>query len=138
MADLKNAIEVAVTAHWGQRDRGGEPYILHPLYLMFEMNTDTEKIVAVLHDVVEDTDVSLDTLKVKGFSEEILGALDCLTRRDGESYENFIERIKQNVLACKVKLADLKHNMDISRIPNPGPKDWERVKKYQRAFQALI
>ena len=93
MSDLEKAISIAVTAHRGQRDKAGKPYILHPLRLMQKCATEAEMIVAVLHDVIEDTDVSIDDLEREGFDTEVLQALLCLTKAKGESYPDFIARV---------------------------------------------
>ena len=137
VATLEQAIELAVKHHKGQYDKGGKPYILHPLRLMMSVDTDDEKIVAVMHDLVEDTHITIAYLRTAGFSEKVLSALDCVTNRDNEDYESFIERIAQNPLATKVKLADLEDNMDLSRIPEPSKKDYKRIEKYKRAKTRL-
>ena len=137
MATLEQAIELAVKHHKGQYDKGGKPYILHPLRLMMSVDTDDEKIVAVMHDLVEDTHITIAYLRSAGFSEKVLSALDCVTNRDNEDYESFIERIAQNPLATKVKLADLEDNMDLSRISEPSKKDYKRIEKYKRAKTRL-
>jgi (p)ppGpp synthase/HD superfamily hydrolase len=137
MATLEKAILIAVQAHQGQQDKAGEPYILHPLRVMLRMGSETEMIAAVLHDIVEDTDWAPADLRKKGFSDEVLKVVDCLTRREKENYEEFIERVKLNASARKVKLADLEDNMDIKRISKPTEKDWERLKKYHRAWLKL-
>src|SRR5215217_9307971 len=115
MPNIEDAIKLALEKHHGQTDKAGEPYILHPLRVMAQMQTEVEQIVAVLHDVVEDSDVTLDDLRRMGYSEEIVTAIDHLSRRDGESYDNFIQRIKPNPLALRVKLGDLRDNMDLRR-----------------------
>ena len=137
MATLEQAIELAVKHHKGQYDKAGKPYILHPLRLMMSVDTDDEKIVAVMHDLVEDTHITIAYLRTAGFSEKVLSALDCVTNRDNEDYESFIERIAQNPLATKVKLADLEDNMDLSRISEPSKKDYKRIEKYKRAKTRL-
>lgn len=134
---LEKAIFIAVCAHKGQVDKGGEPYILHPLSLMLSMKDEIEKICAVLHDVIEDTDITFEYLESQGFSNEIIAALDALTKRNSESYDVFIDRVIENKIACKVKLADLNHNMDLSRIAKPSKKDYERIKKYERALDKI-
>ncbi len=138
MATLEKAILIAAQAHQGQKDKAGEPYILHPLRVMLRMDSETEMIVAVLHDVVEDSQWTMDGLRKEGFSEEVLEIVDCLTRRKEESYEEFIGRVRPNLKAKKVKLADLEDNMDMRRIEKPTEKDWERVKKYHRAWLNLM
>jgi len=137
MATLEDAILLAVQAHQGQNDKAGAPYILHPLRVMLRMGSDIEMMVAVLHDVLEDTQYTLLDLQQAGYPEEVLEALDCLTRRENETYEEFIERVKTNPLARKVKIADLEDNMDIRRISAPQEKDMERLKRYRRAWSAL-
>jgi (p)ppGpp synthase/HD superfamily hydrolase len=134
---LEKAILIAVNAHQGQIDKGGKPYILHPMRVMFSRKNEVEQIIAVLHDVIEDTDVTLDYLRREGFSEEILSALDALTRRKDESYDEFISRIIINKTACHVKLADLNDNMDLSRIEHPTKKDYERIEKYRKAVDRI-
>jgi (p)ppGpp synthase/HD superfamily hydrolase len=134
---LGKAIELAKTHHAGVFDKGGHPYIEHPLRLMENMDTNIEKMVAVMHDLVEDTHITIAYLRSAGFSEKVLSALDCVTNRDNEDYESFIERIAQNPLATKVKLADLEDNMDLSRIPEPSKKDYKRIEKYKRAKTRL-
>ena len=134
---LEKAIELAKTHHAGVFDKGGHPYIEHPLRLMENMDTNIEKMVAVMHDLVEDTHITIAYLRTAGFSEKVLSALDCVTNRDNEDYESFIERIAQNPLATKVKLADLEDNMDLSRISEPSKKDYKRIEKYKRAKTRL-
>ncbi|MDQ0875738.1 (p)ppGpp synthase/HD superfamily hydrolase [Paenibacillus sp. V4I3] len=137
MSTLTKAILIAAKAHDGQTDKGGNPYILHPARLATKANSEEESIVAMLHDVVEDSDTTLFDLKNAGFSADIIEALDCLTKRADESYEDFIKRIKLNPLARKVKLLDLEDNSDIGRIPNPTDKDYARIDKYKKAIAEL-
>ena len=134
---LKKAMELAEKAHQGQLDKGGNPYILHPVRVMERCETETEKIIAVLHDVIEDSDYTLEDLKKEGFSEIILEALVCLTHREGEGYMEYIERICQNTLATRVKYADLQDNMDLSRIPDHTEKDFARLDKYKKAKKRI-
>ncbi len=134
---LNQAIIIAARAHEGQLDKGGHPYILHPLRVMLQCQTEAERICAVLHDVVEDTNITLEYLREQGFTDEILTALACLTKRDGESYDDFISRVLQNELASRVKLADLRDNMDLSRIQTPSNEDEARMRKYQRAVDRI-
>ncbi len=136
-ANLERAIELAVKHHKGQVDKAGQPYILHPLRLMLVMSTESERIVAVLHDILEDTPISLDDLRKEGFAEKIISAIECVTKIDGEDYDSFIERITKNPLATAVKLADLEDNMDLSRLPEVTEKDRALVAKYQRATKVL-
>lgn len=135
---LNKAIKIAVDAHDGCKDKADAPYILHPLRVMMKMISEEEMITAVLHDVVEDNkEWSIDRLRSEGFSENILDALDNLTKRANESYEDFIQRTKKSSLSRKVKLADLEDNMDEKRIAHPTEKDIKRLEKYQRALLEL-
>lgn len=134
---LERAIAIAAMAHTGQVDKGGAPYILHPLKVMLRMSTLEERIVAVLHDVVEDCGVSLDDLRREGFSEEVLTAIAAVTKVPGESYEDFVDRAAQNPIGRAVKLADLEENSDLSRIASPSWEDLERIEKYRRAIARL-
>lgn len=135
---LEKAIEIAVKAHKGQKDKAGEVYILHPIRVMLKGKTPEAKICGILHDVLEDTDVTKEELRAEGFSDEIIETLDCVSRKSSESYEEFILRICKNPLAVQVKLADLEDNMDLSRIPSPGPKDFARLEKYKKAKEVLL
>ncbi|MGA0197609.1 MAG: GTP pyrophosphokinase [Prochlorotrichaceae cyanobacterium] len=137
MADLQRAIEIAVSAHQGQRQRNGLPYVLHPFTLMLEMKSIPTQIAAVLHDVVEDSEWTLAQLAEEGFAPEILTAIDCLTHREGEPYTAYIDRIAENSLARQVKLADLRDNMDIQRIPHLNDRDLERLGRYHQAWLKL-
>jgi (p)ppGpp synthase/HD superfamily hydrolase len=137
MSTLERAIAIAAMAHEGQVDKGGAPYILHPLQVMLRLQDPQARTVAVLHDVVEDSPVSLEDLREQGFSEGVLSALEALTKREGEDYQAFVERAGRDPLARQVKLADLAENSDLSRIPAPSAKDLERVAKYRRAIDYL-
>ncbi|NKF30173.1 MULTISPECIES: HD domain-containing protein [Pseudomonas] len=134
---LERAIAIAATAHAGQVDKGGAPYILHPLKVMLRMSSLEERIVAVLHDVVEDCGISLEDLRKEGFSEAVLSAIESVTKVPGESYEDFVERAAQNPIGRVVKLADLEENSDLSRIASPSWDDLERIEKYRRAIGRL-
>jgi hypothetical protein len=137
MSTLTKAILIAAKAHDGQVDKGGSPYILHPIRLASRAKSTEASIAAVLHDVVEDSNVSLFDLKKEGFCLAIIEALDCLTRRPDESYDGFINRIKANPLATEVKLLDLEDNCDLSRIEHPTRQDYERIDKYKKAIAEL-
>ena len=137
MSDLTKAISIATSAHKDQVDKGGKSYIEHPLRLMKQMMSEKEQIVAVLHDVIEDSDYSLDDLLAAGFSEEIVQAVEALTKQKGESYKNYLHRIKTNPVATAVKLADLQDNMDLTRLSTITEKDIERQKKYSKAVATL-
>ena len=138
MATLEDAILLAAKAHRGRKDKAGAAYILHPLRVMRRMNTREERIVAVLHDLLEDTEYSLEDLREAAYSGRILRSLSHLTHRKGEPYEDFIERVKADSLACRVKIADLRDNLNLSRIKKPKERDLMRAKKYRRALRVLL
>lgn len=134
---LEDAIALALQVHRGQLDKAGQPYILHPLRVLLRMKSPEDRIAAVLHDVIEDSEHTLETLREMGFPDTVLTALDCLTRRDGESYADFIARAKQNPIARRVKIADLEDNLDVRRLRSVGEKDAERLDRYLVALAAL-
>lgn len=134
---LEDAIALAATVHLGQVDKGGRPYILHPLRVMLRLESELERMAAVLHDVAEDTAYGLHELRALGYPQKVLDALDCLTKRPGEGYEDFVARIKPNSLARKVKLADLEDNMDVTRLASISDRDMERLQRYLTAWQEL-
>ena len=136
MTTLAKAIRIAAATHEHQVDKGGEPYILHPLRVMMRVNTEDEKIVAVLHDVVEDSDWTFERLRGEGFSETVIEALKHVTKLPGEEddYDAFIRRAAKNAVASRVKLADLEDNMDLKRIKSPTQKDLDRITKYHKAW----
>lgn len=134
---LVKAIQIAVSAHKEQVDKSGQPYILHLIRVMGAGETEQEKICGVLHDLVEDTDWTFEKLENEGFSEEIISALKCVTKQENEDYDAFINRIKTNPLAIKVKINDLRDNMDITRLVHITEKDTERLNKYLKAYQEL-
>lgn len=137
MSTLERAIAIAAGAHTGQVDKGGSPYILHPLRVMLRMDSLEERIAAVLHDVIEDTDWTIDRLKEEGFSSAVLQALDALTHREGESYDDFVRRASRDPIGRRVKTADLEDNLDLSRLPVVSERDRARVDKYRRAIALL-
>ncbi|MCO5183965.1 MAG: GTP pyrophosphokinase [Anaerolineae bacterium] len=137
MSQLEKAITIALTSHAGQVQKNGDPYVLHPLHLMCQMETETERIVAVLHDVIEDTEMTLDDLAASGFSAEIITTIDLLTHHPAHSYDEYIERIRPNRLARRIKLADLRHNMDVLRLNEITDRDLRRLRKYKRAWERL-
>ena len=134
---LEKAIRIAVNAHFGQTDKGGKPYILHPLRLMEQACTTTEKICAILHKVLEDTSVKVSDLSEQGFTHAIIDVVVSLTKHDNEAYPQFIERIVQNPISVKVKLIDLYDNTRVSRVSGLNETDFERLQKYLRAIQYL-
>ena len=140
MSNLGTAISIAAQEFEGMTDRGGKPYILHCLHVMNKMKYENDEelmIIAVLHDLVEDTEWSFNNLIDFGFSKRVVNALRDLTHIDGENYFDYINRIKTNPDAVKVKLQDLRHNSDITRIKGIRPKDIERIEKYHKAYLML-
>ncbi len=137
--NIERAIEIAVEAYKGVLDKGGNPYILHPLRMMFTVNTEKEKIVAVLHDVIEDAaDWDFERLEKNGFSVVVIEALRSVTKKTkDEDYEAFVERAMVNPIGRQVKIADLKDNMDVTRIGELTDRDRERLNKYKRALKKL-
>lgn len=131
------AVAIAANAHLGQLDKAGAPYVYHPLRLMLRARSPEERMAAVLHDVVEDSEWTLESLAREGFSPKVLAAIDRLTRRPGESYDAFIDRVAHDPLATRVKLLDLEDNSDLGRLPEPTDEDRERVAKYRAAQEKL-
>jgi (p)ppGpp synthase/HD superfamily hydrolase len=138
MGNLERAIAIAAEGHAGQIDKAGEPYIFHPLRVMLSLATPDERIVGVLHDVVEDCPGwTFDRLRREGFSDTVLAALDSVTVRASESYEAFVERAAANPIGRHVKLADLRDNCDLTRISTPTERDFARIDKYRRAIHVI-
>lgn len=131
------ALSIATDAHRGQKDKGGADYITHPIRVANGCVTNEEKIVALLHDVLEDTDINEEYLIKKGFPSFIIDAIKSVTRKNGELYEDFIERCSLDAIGMKVKMEDLRDNMDVSRLKNLNEKDFERLKKYHKAYWYL-
>jgi (p)ppGpp synthase/HD superfamily hydrolase len=138
MSTLELAIQIAASAHAGQVDKAGHPYILHPLRVMFSVDTPDERMAAVLHDVVEDTQWTVDALRNEGFSEVVLTAVVALTKRAGESRIAAARRAAKNPVARAVKLADVSDNMDLSRIPDPKESDFARLEEYKAVKKLLV
>jgi (p)ppGpp synthase/HD superfamily hydrolase len=139
MSMLGKAIALAAKVHETQKDRGGKAYILHPLRMMMRLRTEDEELmaIAVLHDTVEDGDIDLQYLRTVGFSERVIAAVDALTKREGEDYDDFIRRAALNPDAKVVKREDLRDNSDITRLKGLRQKDFVRLEKYSRAFVYL-
>ena len=136
---LEIAIELAIKYHKGQIDKGGNPYILHPLEVMNNVNRMESKIVAVLHDIIEDTECTVNTLREWGIDEDAIESINTLTRKEGMSYMEYITEISYDFIATEVKLVDLKCNMDLSRLNRKiTNKDLERNKKYMKAYYFLL
>jgi (p)ppGpp synthase/HD superfamily hydrolase len=138
MRTLERAIAIAAEAHAGQVDKAGAPYVLHPLRVMLSMSSIDERIVAVLHDVCEDCPGwTFDRLRNEGFSDRIIEALQSVTKREGEDYEDFVRRAAANPIGRRVKRADMKDNMDLSRIAAPSEKDFQRIEQYRRGVDLI-
>ena len=137
--NLQRAIEIALEAHKGALDKGGNPYILHPLRLMLQMDSEEEMIVAILHDVVEDSEKwSFDKLHKEGFSKKIINSLRSVTKEnENEDYEKFIDRSVKDKIGRKVKISDISDNLDISRLKEVTDKDILRINKYKKALEKL-
>ena len=138
--NLERAIEIAVEAHKGVFDKGGNPYILHPLRVMFSLEKEAEKIVGVLHDVVEDAeDWDFERLEKEGLSAEILDGLRSVTKiTEDEDYDEFIKRCLTNDIGRAVKVADIRDNLDVNRIETLSEKDLKRLNKYKRSLKVLL
>ena len=134
---LDLAVKVATKAHKGQVDKGGNPYIHHPEAVAESLTSTESKIVAYLHDVCEDTSITLDDLMNMGFTYRIVNSVRLLTKTDKLTYEQYLNRLRYDYAAREVKIADLKHNMDLSRIPEPTEKDYARIEKYKKAVSFL-
>ena len=137
---LERAIAIAAEAHAGQKDRAGAPYILHPIRLMIQMDSENVMMAAVLHDVVENSVWTLDDLRKEGFSNEVLNAVDSLTHRDkeGEDYWDYIQRVKSDPIAIKVKLTDLEDNLNPDPLNEVTEKDEKRFDRYRKAQEMLL
>ncbi len=137
MATLENAITLAVQQHAGQVDKGGQPYILHPLRVMLQLQQTDQQIVAVLHDILEDTHTTTQDLQNLGFQTHIIQAIQALTKLPQETRVQAAMRTAQNPLACAVKIADVQDNMNLTRIPNPTARDLSRLEEYRQVLEIL-
>jgi (p)ppGpp synthase/HD superfamily hydrolase len=140
MASLEKAIEIAARAHAGVPDKNGQPYILHPLRVMLGVEGNMARIVAVLHDVVEDTDLTFEDIAAEGFSPDVMDALKLVTHQSGQSYADYVIACQANAAARQVKLSDLRDNASLSRIllrPDRLPKDSARVMRYLLSYKFL-
>lgn len=137
MATLERAIELAARHHAGQVDKAGQPYILHPLRVMFGVKTPEQRMAAVLHDIVEDTSMTLDGLRAEGFPAAVVSAVEALTKAKGEERLHAATRAAANDIARAVKIADVSDNMDLSRLPNPTERDRERLAEYAEVLALL-
>jgi (p)ppGpp synthase/HD superfamily hydrolase len=137
MTLVERAVEVALRAHAGQKGKDGTPYVLHPLRLMTRMGTDVERMAAVLHDAVEDSELTLEELRGMGFPDEVVRVVGLLTHEEGMGYEEYVRRLAGDAVARRIKLADLEDNSDIRRLNGLEEADVERLRKYHRAWQIL-
>ena len=133
----KLAMKIAFEAHKEQRDKSGMPYIYHPFHLAEQMTDEATTCVALLHDVVEDTDIAFEALVQEGFTAEIIAALKLLTHDDTVPYMEYVAAIKNNPIAKAVKLADLAHNSDLTRLDGVDEKAIQRAEKYKQAISLL-
>ena len=138
MSTLERAIAIAAEAHTGQTDKGGAPYILHPLRVMLRVEGEDARIAAVLHDLVEDTHWTFEDLRREGFGDGVIAALDGLTRREGEIYLDFCRRAATNKLARQVKLADIQDNLDPARIAALPAENRSLADRYRKALAILL
>ncbi len=134
---LEIALNLALNAHTGQKDKAGQPYVLHPLRIMHQMDTDEERIVALLHDVIEDSQYSDKDLIRHGIPENIVNTVMILSKNENENYEAFINKISKNKLAVKIKKADIIDNLNLLRLQAINSKEIKRIKKYHKAWKAL-
>lgn len=137
MSLIETALAIALEAYAGKTDKAGKPYILHPLRLMAKMTGEEAMAAAMLHDVIEDSEITADDLRQRGMPEGVVWAVKCLTRNDGESYADFIERVRQNPFAVAIKLADIEDNLNVLRLNTLTDADLRRVEKYHRAWHRL-
>ncbi len=134
---IEKSLEIALKAHSGQRDKAGKTYLLHPLRIMAKMETEEEMAVALLHDVIEDSDITAEDLIKAGIPESVTDAVSLLSKLKGETYDQFMDRVLQNSLASKVKKADIEDNINVLRLTSVRHADLERVGKYHRAWTKL-
>lgn len=134
---LEKALALTLQAHTGQTDRAGHPYILHPLRLMSKCRTTDEMVICLLHDVVEDSNITINHLRENGFPKHIVSAVEALTRRKMENWDDYIDRVLKNPLSVKIKQLDLQDNMNLLRLDELSEKDLNRMQRYHRAWKKL-
>ena len=135
---LIKAFLLCMVKHWKQKDKAGKRYVWHPIHVMINVKGYNEKIVALLHDIVEDTEVTVPDLKNLKFSKEVIEAVDVITKKKDQEYFSYLKSIKDNSIAKKVKIEDLKHNSDLKRLRSITQKDIDRAIKYKKALDYLI
>lgn len=131
------ALNIMLKRHYGQKDKAGREYYFHPLRVSQRCLEIKQKIVALLHDTIEDTGLTPDELREAGFGEDIVNGVLSVTRNEGETYAQFIERANNDIYGSSVKISDLEDNMDITRLPDLKEKDWHRLNKYLHSWQYL-
>ena len=132
------ALKIAIQAHKEQKDKSGREYIMHPIRVAERCKDPRAKVVALLHDTIEDTSVTAEYLRSEGFTDEIINGVLSVTKREGETYDDFVRRAAENAIGREVKIADLEDNMDIRRLKEITEDDVARLRKYLRAWQYLI
>ena len=131
---IEKSLAIALKAYAGKKDKAGKTYILHPLRIMAKMDTSEEMSVALLHDVIEDSEITAKDLLQEGIPANIVTAVQALTKIEGEDYEQFVDRVLKNKLAAKIKKADIEDNINVLRLTTVTPKDLERIAKYHKAW----
>ena len=134
---IETSLQIALRAYGGKTDKAGREYILHPLRVMAKMSTDLERSAALLHDVLEDSDITAEELLAEGIPAEVVEAVQCLTKREGEDYLEFVARTRMNSLARRVKIADIEDNIDVLRLSSLHESDYERIRRYHAAWRLL-
>ena len=134
---IEKSLQIALRAYSGKTDKAGREYILHPLRVMAKMNTEIEMSAALLHDVIEDSEITAEQLLAEGIPAEVVEAVQFLSKNEGEEYQDFVIRAKKNQLAAKVKIADIEDNIDVLRLQSLDDYDLARVKKYHSAWHLL-
>ena len=134
---IETSLHIALRAYAGKTDKAGREYILHPLRVMAKMETDLERSAALLHDVIEDSEITAEDLLAAGIPAEVVEAVQFLTKRENEEYQDFVARAKKNKLAANVKIADIEDNIDVLRLTSLDERDLARIKKYHSAWRFL-
>jgi len=134
---IEKSLEIALRAYGGKQDKAGKAYVLHPLRMMLKMDTEEEMSVALLHDVIEDSDITSDDLLQAGIPSTVVDAVVILSKKDNESYDAFIDRVLGNSLAAKIKTADIEDNINVLRLDSLSDSSLERVRKYHKAWKRL-
>ena len=134
---IEMSLQIALRAYAGKTDKAGREYILHPLRVMAKMKTDEEMSAALLHDVLEDSDITAEELLAEGIPAEVVEAVRCLSKNEGEDYMDFVARAKKNRLAARVKIADIEDNIDVLRLASLNESDLARIQRYHAAWRLL-